>query len=158
MPMGGCRDEGIVFPNSWCQGVVARLRGDEPSARAAFTEARGELEQIVREQPTYAAALCALGVVDAALGNKEDAVREGERAVELTPIAESAIDGAMFIQYLGVIYAWTGDIDRSIERLGQAVKLPGSHVTYGNLRLNPFWDPLRGDPRFEAIVASLAPN
>ncbi len=149
MPMGGCRDEGIVFPNSWCQGVVARLRGDEPSARAAFSEARRELEQIVRDQPKYGAALCALGVVDAALGNKEDAIREGERAVELTPTTESAIDGAMFIQYLAVIYAWTGENDRAIERLDQAVKLPGSHVTYGNLRLNPYWDPLRGDPRFD---------
>ena len=158
MPMGGCRDEGIVFPNSWCQGLVARLRGDEPSARAAFTDARRELEQIVRDQPKYAAALCALGVVDAALGNKEDAIREGERAVELTPTTESAIDGAMFIQYLAVIYAWTGENDRAIERLGQAVKLPGSHVTYGNLRLNPFWDPLRGDPRFDNIVASLVPK
>ena len=158
MPMGGCRDEGIVFPNSWCQGLVARLRGDEPSARAAFTEARRELEQIVRDQPKYAAALCALGVVDAALGNKKDAIREGERAVELTPTTESAIDGAMFIQYLAVIYAWTGENDRAIERLGQAVKLPGSHVTYGNLRLNPFWDPLRGDPRFDNIVASLVPK
>jgi len=158
MPMGGCRDEGIVFPNSWCQGLVARLRGDEPSARAAFTEARRELEQIVRDQPKYAAALCALGVVDAALGNKEDAIREGERAVELTPTTESAIDGAMFIQYLAVIYAWTGENDRAIERLGQAVKLPGSHVTYGSLRLNPFWDPLRGDPRFDNIVASLVPK
>jgi TolB-like protein/Flp pilus assembly protein TadD/predicted Ser/Thr protein kinase len=158
MPMGGCRDEGIVFPNSWCQGLVARLRGDEPSAGAAFTEARRELEQIVRDQPKYAAALCALGVVDAALGNKEDAIREGERAVELTPTTESAIDGAMFIQYLAVIYAWTGENDRAIERLGQAVKLPGSHVTYGNLRLNPFWDPLRRDPRFDNIVASLVPK
>jgi len=53
------------------------------------------------------------------------------------------------IQYLAVIYAWTGDKDEAIERLTEAVKLPGSHVTYGNLRLNPFWDPLRGDPRFE---------
>jgi tetratricopeptide (TPR) repeat protein len=158
MPMGGCRDEGIVFPNGYCQGLVARFRGDEPSARAAFTEARRELEQIVRDQPKYAAALCALGVVDAALGNKEDAIREGERAVELTPTTESAIDGAMFIQYLAVIYAWTGENDRAIERLGQAVKLPGSHVTYGNLRLNPFWDPLRGDPRFGNIVASLVPK
>jgi hypothetical protein len=64
----------------------------------------------------------------------------------------------MFIQYLAVIYAWTGDKDRAIERLTEAVKLPGSHITYGHLRLNPFWDPLRGDPRFEAIVASLAPK
>ncbi len=158
MPIGGCRDENIAFPNSWCQGLVARLRGDEPAARAAFANARKELEQIVREQPDYAAALCAIGVVDAALGNKQDALREGERAVELMPVGKSAIDGAMLVQYLAIIYAWTGDKDRAIERLTEAMKLPGSHVTYGHLRLNPFWDPLRGDPRFKGIVASLAPK
>jgi len=158
MPIGGCRDENIAFPNSWCQGLVARLRGDEPAARDAFANARKELEQIVREQPDYAAALCAIGVVDAALGNKQDALREGERAVELMPVGKSAIDGAMLVQYLAIIYAWTGDKDRAIERLTEAMKLPGSHVTYGHLRLNPFWDPLRGDPRFEGIVASLAPK
>jgi len=158
MPTGGCYDENIPFPDSWCRGLVARLRGDEPAARAAFANARRELEQIVRDQQDYAAALCAMGVVDAALGNKEDAIREGQRAVELMPVSKNAIDGAILVQYLAVIYAWTGEKDRAIERLTEAVKRPGSHVTYGNLRLNPFWDPLRGDPRFEAIMASLAPR
>ena len=64
----------------------------------------------------------------------------------------------MLIQYLAVIYAWTGDKDRAIERLAEGTKLPGSHITYGHLRLNPLWDPLRDDPRFEAIVSSLAPK
>lgn len=158
MPTSGCYDENIPFPKSWCQGLVARLRGDNPAAQAAFVNARTELEQIVREQSDYAAALCAIGVVDAALGNNEDAIREGERAVELLPPGKSAIDGAMLIQYLAVIYAWTGDNDRAIERLTEAVNLPGNHITYGHLRLNPFWDPLRRDPRFEKIVASLAPK
>jgi len=137
---------------------VARLRGDEPAARTAFANARRDLEHIVRDQPDYAAALCAIGVVDAALGNNDDAIREGERALELLPPNKSAIDGAMLVQYLAIIYAWTGNNDRAIERLSEAVKLPGNHITYGHLRLNPFWDPLRGDPRFEAIIASLAPK
>jgi TolB-like protein/Flp pilus assembly protein TadD/tRNA A-37 threonylcarbamoyl transferase component Bud32 len=158
MPTGGCYDENIPFPDSWCRGLVARLRGDEPAARAAFASARSELEQIVRDQPDYAAALCAIGVVDAALGNKEDAIREGHRAIELVPVSKNAIDGARLIHYLAVIYAWTGNKDGAIERLTEAVKLPGSHVSYGDLRLNPFWDPLRGDPRFEAIIASVAPK
>ena len=158
MPTGGCYDENIPFPDSWCRGLVARLRGDEPAARAAFTSARGELAKIVHDQPDYAAALCAIGVVDAALGNKEDAIREGRRAIELIPVSKNAIDGARMIQYLAVIYAWTGNTDDAIERLTEAVKLPGSHVTYGNLRLNPLWDPLRGEPRFEAIITSLAPR
>jgi len=158
MPTSGCYDENIPFPNSWCQGLVARLRGDEQAARAGFSNARRELEQVLHDQPDYAAALCAAGMVDAALGNKIDAIHEGERAVELLPTRKSAIDGAMLIQYLAVIYAWTGEKDRAVERLTEAVKLPGNHLTYGHLRLNPFWDPLRGDPRFEAITRSLAPK
>jgi TolB-like protein/tRNA A-37 threonylcarbamoyl transferase component Bud32/Flp pilus assembly protein TadD len=160
MPVGGggCFDENIPFPNSWCEGLAARLRGDEPAARAAFTDARIKLEQIVRDQPDYAAALCALGVVDAALGNKDAAIREGQRAVELIPVSKSAIEGPMLIRYLAVIYAWTGDKDRAIERLAEVAKLPGSFLSYGHLRLHPFWDPLRGDPRFDNIIASLAPK
>ena len=158
MPEDGCYDENIPFPNGWCEGLAARFRDDQVAARAAFTKARKELAQTVRDQPDYAPALCALGVIDAALGNKEDAIREGQRAVALMPIKKSAIEGPMLIQYLAVIYAWTGDKNRAIEQLTEAAKLPGGHVTYGHLRLNPLWDPLRGDPRFEAILASLAPK
>jgi len=155
---GGCYDDGIPFPNSWCEGLVARLRGDEPAARAAFTKARIELQQMMRDQPDYAQGLCALGVIDAALGNKEDAVREGRRAVELIPVSKSATESPLLMQYLAVIYAWTGDNDRAIERLAEAAKLPGSCLSYGHLRLNPIWDPLRGDSRFDKIIASLAPK
>jgi TolB-like protein/tRNA A-37 threonylcarbamoyl transferase component Bud32/Flp pilus assembly protein TadD len=155
---GGCYDENIPFPNGWCEGLAAWFRGDQSAARVAFLAARNELEKSVRNQPDYAAALCALGVVDAVLGNKEEAIKEGERAVQLMPASKNAIEGAMLIQYMAVTYAWAGEKDRAIERLADAAKLPGSHVSYGNVRLNPLWDPLRGDPRFEAIITSLAPK
>jgi tetratricopeptide (TPR) repeat protein len=134
------------------------LRGDESAARVAFNSARKELDQTVRNQPNYAAALCALGVVDAVIGNKEDAIREGEHALELSPVNKNAIEGATLVRYLTIIYAWTGEKDRAIERLKETTQLPGSHISYGYLCLHPLWDPLRGDPRFEAIVASLAPK
>jgi serine/threonine-protein kinase len=92
------------------------------------------------------------------LGNKEDAIREGQRAVELMPVSKNAIDGARLIEYLAVIYAWTGENDRAIEQLAERAKLPVAGLSYGYLRLYPLWDPLRGDPRFEAIIASLAPK
>jgi tetratricopeptide (TPR) repeat protein len=152
----GCFDENIPFPSGWCEGQLAKFRGDESAAQAAFNNARNELGQTVQKQPNYAAALCALGVIDAVLGNKEEAIREGERAVELTPVSKNAIEGATLVRYLAVIYAWAGDKDRAIQRLAETTYLPGSHVSYGYLRLHPLWDPLRGDPRFEAIVASLA--
>jgi len=157
MPVGRCYDGSVPFPDSWCEGRVARLRGDEPAARAAFTKARREFEQIVHDQPDYAEALCALGVINAALGNKEEAIHEGQRAVELMPVSKSAIEGPLLMQYLAVIHAWTGEKDRAIERLSETAKLPG-YLSYGHLRLNPIWDPLRGDPRFEGVVASLAPK
>jgi serine/threonine-protein kinase len=159
MPVDGgeCYDDNIPFPNSWCEGLTARLRGDEATARAAFTKAREQLKQTVLKQPDYAAALCALGVVDAALGNKEDAIREGKRAVELLPVSKSAAEGALLMKNLSVIYAWTGEKDRAIECLTDTAKL-FDDLSYGHLRLSPLWDPLRGDSRFEAIVTSLAPK
>jgi len=158
MGEGGCFDEGIPFPNGWCEGLAAWVHGDESAVRGAFENARKELAEEVHNQPNYAAALCALGVVDAVLGNKEAAIREGERAVELIPISKSAIEGATLVRYLAVIYAWAGDKDRAVQRLAETTYLPGSHISYGYLRLHPLWDPLRGDPRFEAIAASLAPK
>ena len=154
----GCFDENVPFPNGWCEGQLAKFRGNESAALAEFNSARNELAQTVQKQPNYAAALCALGVIDAVLGNKEDAIREGELAVDLTPVSKNAIEGATLVRYLAVIYAWGGDKDRAIQRLAETTYLPGSHVSYGYLRLHPLWDPLRGDPRFEAIVASLAPK
>ena len=152
----GCFDENVPFPSGWCEGQLAKWRGDESAAVAAFTSARSELSQTVQKQPDYAAALCALGVIDAVLGNKADAIREGERAVELTPVSKNAIEGATLVRYLAVIYAWTGEKDRAIQRLAETTYLPGSHISYGYLQLHPLWDPLRGDPRFQAIVDSLA--
>ena len=154
----GCFDENIPFPSGWCEGQLAKWRGDESAALAAFNSARNELNQTVQKQPEYAAALCALGVIDAVLGNKEDAIREGERAVELMPVSKNAIEGATLVRYLAVIYAWTGEKDRAIQRLAETTYLPGSHISYGYLQLHPLWDPLRGDPRFDALVASLAPK
>ena len=157
MPIDGCYDDSIPFPRTWCEGVVAQMRGDKAAARAAFTSARNEAAKLVADQPDYAEALCVLGMADAALGNKEDAIREGRRAVELLPVTKDAIRGALLIKYLAVIYAWTGEKDLAFEQLTIAAKLPG-FLSYGELRLHPCWDPLRGDPRFDKIVASLAPK
>jgi hypothetical protein len=85
LAIDGCRDDTILFPPYWCEGVVAQMRGDKAAARAAFTNARTEAAKLVAQQPDYAAALCVLGMADAALGHKEDAIREGRGAVELLP-------------------------------------------------------------------------
>jgi TolB-like protein/class 3 adenylate cyclase/Tfp pilus assembly protein PilF len=157
LPIDGCYDDNIPFPRSWCEGVVAQFRGDKVAAHGAFTNMRAEAAKMVAEQPNYAAALCVLGMADAALGNKEDAIRESRRAVELLPVSKDAIVGARLVQYLALVYAWTGEKDLALEQLSVAARLPG-RLSYGYLRLHPYWNPLRGDPRFEKIVASLAPK
>jgi tetratricopeptide (TPR) repeat protein len=135
--------------------MVAKARGDESAARADFQQARDAVAKIVQEQPDYAEAVCALGVLDAALGNKESAISNGQRAVSLFAPSGNAIEGAVALHYLALIYAWTGEKDRAFETLTTAAKTPGS-VSFGELKLHPFWDPLRGDRRFDTIVTSLA--
>ena len=95
--------------------------------------------------------------VDAGLGRKKEALREGRRAVELLPVEKDAFNGAAMIKYLAMIAAWVGDNDLACEQLASVVRRP-SDLSYGQLKLMSFWDPLRGDPRFEKIVASLAPK
>jgi len=156
-PGGLGSGSGESFPRAWFEGLAARARGDAAAARAAFASARMEAEATVREQPDYGPNLCVLGMIDAALGRKEDAIREGRRAVELLPVAKDSIAGAGIMEYLGIIYAWTGEKTLAIDQVTATLQIP-SNLNYGKLRLHPFWDPLRGDPRFEKIVASLAPK
>ena len=157
MSAEGYNNEGVVFPRAWCEALVARLRGDVAAERAAFTAARTQVEQSLRDDPDHSQSLCLLGMIDAALGHKDDAIREGGRAVELLPLSKDSINGALAIEYLAVTYAWTGEKDAAIEQLTTAAQTPGD-VSYGQLRLHPFWDSLRGDPRFEQIVTSLSPT
>ena len=133
---------------------------DEPKARTAFNKARAEQEKIVQAQPDYGPALCVLGLIDAALGRKEAALQEGRRAIELLPVAKDSINGSLMIQYFAVTAAWAGEKDLALQQLEIGARAPVSSVvlSYGSLKLLPFWDPLRGDPRFEKIVNSLAPK
>jgi serine/threonine-protein kinase len=150
-------DYAVHLNRAIIEGVIARMTGDQDKAHAAFTAARAEQEKIVEAQPNYGPALCALGLIDAGLGRKEEALREGRRAVELLPVQKDAINGQLMIEYLAMIAAWVGDKDLACEQLAIAAR-PATTISYGQLKLLPYWDPLRGDPRFEQIVASLAPK
>ena len=151
-------NEHAVHFNHWfVEGIIARLEHDQPKARAAFESARAEQEKIVQAQPGYAPPLCVLGVIDAALGRKQEALSECRRAVELLPVQKDAFNGPLMIQWFAISAAWVGERELALEQLATAAHVPGA-TTYGNLKLLPFWDPLRGDPRFEKIVASLAPK
>ena len=150
-------DEGVHFNRPFVEGIITRMTKNEGKAKSAFIAARAEQEKTVQAQPNYGPPVCVLGLIDAALGRKEDALREGRRAVELLPVEKDAINGPLIIAYSAMIAAWVGDKDMACEQLAAAIRYPSS-PSYGQLKLLPFWDPVRGDPRFEKIVASLAPN
>jgi serine/threonine-protein kinase len=153
-------DAEINLSRSFGEGLLARMIKDEAKARTAFSKARAEQEKILQAQPDYAPALCVLGLIDAALGRKEAALEEGRRAIELLPVEKDSMNGSAMIQYFAVIAAWTGEKDLALQQLEIGLRAPSALlvVSYGALKLLPFWDPLRGDPRFEKIVASLAPK
>ena len=151
------RDGTVHLSRPFVEGLIARMTHDETKARAAFTAALANQEKIVQAQPNYGPPRCALGLIYAALGRKEDALREGRRAVELLSVEKDAIWGPAMHRYLAKIAGWVGDNDLACEQLAIATPVP-SGVSYGQLKLMPWWDPLRNDARFEKIVASLAPK
>jgi tetratricopeptide (TPR) repeat protein len=155
----GLRDNynNSLWARDWFVGLAARTFGDVDEAQAAFTSAREIEDKNVRDQPDYAPAWSRLGLIDAGLGRKEDAIREGRRACELLPVTKDSLDGPSYITNLAIIYAWTGEKDLALEQLALSASLPGG-VSYGELKLFPQWDSLRDDPRFEKIVALLAPK
>ena len=150
-------NDAVILNHDLSEGLIARMTNDQAKARAAFSAARGQQEKVVQAQPDYGPALCVLGLIDAGLGKKDDALREGRRAVELLPVAKDSINGTHMIEFLAMIAAWVGDKDLACEQLAVVTRLPGT-LSYGQLKLLPQWDPLRGDPQFEKIVASLAPK
>jgi serine/threonine protein kinase/Flp pilus assembly protein TadD len=150
-------NETVKYSPRFMEGLVNRMTKDEVKARAAFDAGRVEQEKLVRAHPDDAGTLSVLGLIDAALGRKEEALRQGWRAVELLPIEKDARSGSIMIVCLARIAAWVGDNDLACEQLAIAIR-HSSYVSYGDLKLMPWWDPLRGEPCFEQIVASLAPQ
>jgi hypothetical protein len=136
------------------EGLIARMLNDDAKARSAFTQARFEQEKRIQEQPEYAPGLC-IGLIDAGLGRKEDALREGRRGVELLPLAKDYINGGHMLEFFAITAAWVGETDVALKYLIMATQVPET-LSYGELKLLPYWDPLRGDRRFERIVESLA--
>jgi hypothetical protein len=133
---------------------------DEARARTAFEVARAQQEKIVQAQPDYGPPLCVLAMIDAALGNKDLALEEGRRAIALTPMEKDVTNGSFVLPYFAITAAWAGEKELALQQLETGLRAPvaSQMLSYGALKLLPFWDPLRGDPRFEKIVESLAPK
>ena len=157
IPAEGINVNAISFPKAWYEGWAARLRNDEAAAQNAFARARTEAALAVEKHPDVGPPISVLGAIDAVLGHKEDAIREGRRSVELLPLEKDYINGSNLATWLAIIYGMVGEKDLAIEQLKLNFSKPGDG-SYGDMRLDPYWDPLRGDPRFEKIVTSLAPK
>jgi adenylate cyclase len=153
-------DGTIVLSRSFGEGLLARMTKDESRAHIAFEAARAQQEKIVQGQPDYGPTLCVLAMIDAALGHKDLALEEGHRAIALTPMEKDVSNGSLVIQYFAITAAWAGEKELAFKQLETGLRAPVATLalSYGALKLLPFWDPLRGDPRFEKIVQSPAPK
>ena len=153
-------DSAINLSRGFGEGLLARMTKDETRAHAAFEAARAEQEKVVQGQPEYGPTLCVLAMIDAGLGRKDVALEEGRRAIALTPLEKDVNNGSRVLQYFAITAAWAGEKELALQQLATGLRAPvaSTIASYSGLKLLPFWDPLRGDPRFEKIVASLAPK
>jgi TolB-like protein/Tfp pilus assembly protein PilF len=150
-------DYSFYYPKTWFEAMIARAKGNSARATAAFSAARAILEQRLAVKPEDARTIAVLAQVDAGLSHKELAIQEARHAVDLMPISKDVYDGALVLEGLAQVYTWTNEPDRAIELLQKLVTMPG-YTNYARLKLHPMWNPLRGDPRFQKIVNSLAPK
>jgi TolB-like protein/Tfp pilus assembly protein PilF len=159
IPVGGIANsfDEAAIPREYCVGRTAWLFGDKEQAQSALTAARAIFERTTREQPDYAQAWSYLGLTDAMLGRRDDAIREGKRACEILPFKKDSWIGPLFGYYLAAIYTWCGEKDAALEQLEASCQLP-TGITYGDLKQSPDWDAIRGDPRFAKLLASLEPK
>jgi TolB-like protein/Flp pilus assembly protein TadD len=139
-------------PRELFDGAIYTFLKDKERALSAFERARPIAERALRESPDDASRHVTLGMILAGLGEKESAIAEGKRAVELLPESQDAFDGPKMTVALAQIYAWTGESDQALQLLDRSLSTTNG-VTVPFLKLDPIWDPLRTDPRFQALVA-----
>ena len=152
---------GVKYPKAWYEGLAARMRGDKTAARIAFGAARGDVEKATLANPRDGRPLSLLAMIDAALEQSDQAVAEARRAVELEPFEKSSTDAPIVRCNLAVVYAWTGQPDLAIAELDMLKDKPAganlpAQPTYGDLKLNPLWDPLRSHPGFAGLMQKFA--
>lgn len=153
-PREGYANMGASYPHAYWEGFVARWQGDAARAQDAFTAARAEVEKTLADKPDSAPALSLLAMIDAGLGRKDQAIEEGRHACEMLPIGKDALAGSVVAANFAQTLAWTGEKTAAIDQI-KAIEQGPNLLSYGLLKLHPRWDDLRGDPRFESVVASM---
>jgi TolB-like protein/Flp pilus assembly protein TadD len=152
-------DENFAYfvPRSFGEGLIARFQGDNQNANTEFSQARTRLQQNVAEHPDDSSSLSNLGLVEAFLGDKEDAIRKGKQAVEMSPSSENTCFGSFLRLNLAAIYAWSAEPDNAINVLAGMIGKPIA-PRYGELKFSPIWDPLRDHPSFQKLLDGTYPN
>ena len=137
--------------------LISQLREERSSSTAAFASARAQLNLQVLKSPQDPLLLSQLAVLDALLNNEQTAISEAKRAAEMMPVSKDALYGPFILMNLGVVYAWTNDLDLAFNTLGPLTEMPNG-IYYGQLKRDAYWEPLRKDPRYEELLAELAPR
>jgi TolB-like protein len=155
LPFG---ERGPLIPRICLEIPIAKYQGEHPEMNAEFAAARNQLLRKVEGHPADPKLLSALSLIDAHMGRKQDALQEAKRAVEMLPVSKDALDGPPLVVNLEIVYALTKQPDLAFPALDVSIRTPASSITYGALKLDPAWDLLRADPRFEKVLAQLAPT
>jgi serine/threonine protein kinase/tetratricopeptide (TPR) repeat protein len=133
------------------KGLIARARGDEAGARDDFSAARAAIEKDLMAQPDDSNLLSYLALVEAGLGENDEALRQAQRAVDRYPVSRDAVEGAHVARLRAQVYAWVGQTDAALNELANLMSVPYA-LDYGQLALDPVWDSLRNDRRFAQLL------
>jgi tetratricopeptide (TPR) repeat protein len=151
----------LRFYLGWAQEVA----GDRAAAQESWRQARGELEPFLKEQPENFVLLGDLALTNMGLGDKAAALTLSERAIVAIPVEKDAVYGPFPVEILARVAAQVGEPDRAIAALQKLLSIPYSTALAGEmpltpalLRLDPMFDPLRNDPRFQKLANAPEPN
>jgi hypothetical protein len=145
----------VTIPRGCGEIWLAAKEGKHPTMESGSGAARDQLAQRVEARPDEAELLSVLGVVDAYLGRKEEAILEATRAVGIRPVSEDAVEGPWILENLAVVYAWTNEPDLAFRELSSLVATPAGLDNRETFKADPTWDPIRKDPRFDQLAAQL---
>ena len=148
----------VKIPRGCGEICLAALQGQHPTMESGFAAARDQLGQRVKAHPDDVELLSVLGETDALLGRKQEAIEEATRAVELRPISQDAEEGPWILGELALVYAWTNEPDQAFREAAILAKTPASpYKSRACFKLDPAWDPIRNDPRFEQLAEQIPP-
>ncbi|HKP92333.1 MAG TPA: FlgO family outer membrane protein [Chthoniobacterales bacterium] len=143
--------DGYTFPRAWYEGLIERGRGDDAAADRAFAAAQAIVEADLTKAPDEPKLFAMTGLVHAYRGRKDEAIASGQRAVDMLPISRDAFDGPSLATKLAVVYAQVGELEAAVDLLAKLLEIPNGPTT-GSLRIEPEWDPLRGEARFQRLL------